>query len=203
MARNWCASLQTWTGRFHDWIETPNSQALLEAAIFFDFRQAHGDLDLGAMDAAVRRARQARTFVAAMAKAALEFTPPSGLRLRFGTDTDIDLKFRGISPIVFLARCYAIEVGAQERNTLERLDAVARAGLIGEDRRQTIREAYRFLLALRLREQIRMISEGKPPTNRIHLESLSSMERSRLKDTFREIRTWQEKAAFHYRTDLF
>ena len=44
---------------------------------------------------------------------------------------------------------------------------------------------------------------GKPPSNLVSLSDLSSMERSRLRDAFRAIEVWQERAAYHYRTDLF
>ena len=115
----------------------------------------------------------------------------------------MDLKLHGISPIVFLARPYGLEVGSTARNTLERLDAAVVAGLIGEDVRSTLREAYRFLLGLRLRLQIRMLGEGRPAVNEVSLSDLTSIERSRLKDSLRAIRDWQETAAYHYRTDLF
>lgn len=48
-----------------------------------------------------------------------------------------------------------------------------------------------------------MLSEGRPAVNVISLSDLSSLERSRLRDTFRAIEDWQERASFHYRTDLF
>ena len=35
------------------------------------------------------------------------------------------------------------------------------------------------------------------------IRELSSMERSRVRDAFRAIEDWQERAAYHYRTDLF
>jgi CBS domain-containing protein len=116
---------------------------------------------------------------------------------------DIDLKLRGISPIVFLARPYALEVGSRARNTLERLDAAVDAGLIGNDVRSTLRESYKFLLALRLRMQLAMVDEGRTPTNEVSLSDLTSIERSRLKDSLRAVRAWQETAAFHYKTDMF
>ena len=203
MAKTWRASLAEWVERFRTWVDEPKPHALLEAAIFFDFRRAHGELDLAPLEAEMRKARSARAFVSSMAKAALDFRPPAGLLLSIKSDAEIDLKFHGISPIVFLARCYAIEAGAPERNTLGRLEAAVRAGFIGEDVRTTLREAYRFLLALRLREQIRMLAAGKPPSNKVVLAELSSIERSRLKDSFRAIRGWQEKAAYHYRTEMF
>jgi CBS domain-containing protein len=204
MAVKWKAPLAEWEDRFRGWLDRPTPQALLEASILFDFRAAHGTLDLATLDRVVQRARTARTFLAAMAKSALTFHPPSGLLLRLrGESNRFDLKLKGISPIVFLARVYGIESGARSSNTLERLSAAFSTGLIAKDTCETLSEAYRYLLRLRLREQIRMISEGKPPTNVISLADLSSIERSRLRDTFRAIEVWQERASYHYRTDLF
>ena len=48
-----------------------------------------------------------------------------------------------------------------------------------------------------------MIAEGRPPVNVVSIADLSSLERSRLRDTFRAIEDWQERAAYHYRTDMF
>ncbi|GEJ59071.1 DUF294 nucleotidyltransferase-like domain-containing protein [Anaeromyxobacter diazotrophicus] len=202
MAREHHAPLPEWEARFRGWIDDPKPQALLQAAIFFDFRKVHGALDLGPLEAVLARASKARVFLACMAKAALEFRPPPSLLMRLRGE-EVDLKLHGISPIVFLARPYALEVGSTARNTLARLDAVVAAGLIGEDVRATLREAYRFLLGLRLREQARMLAEGKPPVNRVSLSALSSIERSRLKDSLRAIRDWQDTAAYHFKTDLF
>jgi CBS domain-containing protein len=138
-----------------------------------------------------------------MAKAALNFHPPPSLLLRVKSASEVDLKLHGVSPIVFLARCYGVEAGSLERNTLERLRAAVRGGLIGDDSRETISEAYRYLLGLRLRAQLRMLAGGKRASNVVRLSELSSVDRSRLKEAFGAIRDWQEKAAYHYRTDLF
>ena len=54
MAKRWHGPLSEWTRRFRDWIDAPSPQALLEAAIFFDFRRVAGGLFAGA---ARRRAR--------------------------------------------------------------------------------------------------------------------------------------------------
>jgi CBS domain-containing protein len=113
------------------------------------------------------------------------------------------MKLKGISPIVFLARVYGLESSARTSNTLDRLRAAVEAGLITKDTCDTLSEAYRFLLRVRLREQLKMISEGHPPSNMISLSDLSSMERSRVRDAFRAIEDWHERAAYHFRTDLF
>jgi CBS domain-containing protein len=204
MATNWRGPLAEWEHRFHGWLDHPTPQALLEASILFDFRKAHGTLDVSGLDAVVRRARGARVFLAAMAKSALTFRPPGSMLLRLRSESSkFDLKLKGISPIVFLARVYGLESGAQSSNTLERLNASVEGKLIERDTCETLSEAHRFLLKLRLREQIRMVSEGKPPTNTVSLSDLSSMERSRLRDTFRAIEVWQDRAAYHFRTEMF
>jgi CBS domain-containing protein len=71
-----------------------------------------------------------------------------------------------------------------------------------EDVWATAVEAYRFLLGLRLRLQLKMIAEGKPPSNRVAMSALGAMERSRLKDSFRAIHTLQERAIHHFKTDF-
>jgi CBS domain-containing protein len=204
MSTKWLGGLAGWEERFRGWLEKPTPQALLEASIFFDFRAVHGSLDVSRLRAVVGKAREARTFLSAMAKSAVTFHPPSGLGLRLRSDSArFDMKLKGISPIVFLARVYGLESAARTSNTLDRLKAAASTGLMSEDTADTLSEAYRFFLRVRLRVQIQAISEGRPPSNLVSLSDLSSMERSRLRDAFRAIEVWQERAAYHYRTDLF
>ena len=204
MSTRWRGPLAEWEERFRGWLATPTPQALLEAAIFFDFRRGHGGLPVGSLEAIVDRAARARAFLPAMAKTALTFRVPSGLVLRLrGEASRVDLKLNAISCIVFLARVYGLEVGARTSNTIERLRSAARAGLMEDDTFETLAEAYRFLLRLRVREQLRTLARGQPPTHLVSLRDLSSLERSRLRDVFRAIEAWQDRATYHYRTNLF
>ncbi len=204
MATRWKGSLAEWEGRFRRWLDQPTPQALLEASIFFDFRRVHGHLELAPLRAVVARAKGARTFLSAMAKSALTFRVPSGLGLRLRSESSrFDMKLKGISPIVFLARVYGLEAAARTSNTLDRLRAAVEAGLIKKDTCDTLSEAYRYMLRIRLRAQLQMISEGKAPSNALSLSDLSSMERSRLRDAFRAVEVWHEHAGYHFRTDLF
>jgi CBS domain-containing protein len=204
MATRWRGPLEEWEERFATWLDQPTPQALLEASILFDLRRAHGALPVDALRRVVARAGRARVFLAAMAKSALTFRPPGGLMLRLrGESSRVDLKLQAISPIVFLARVYGLEVLAGTSNTVERLRAASAAGLIGEDTLETLTETYRFLLRLRLREQLRMLEQGRPVQNVVAMGDLSSIERSRLRDAFRAIEAWQERAAFHFKTETF
>ena len=113
--------------------------------------------------------------------------------------SSVDLKRHGISPVVFLARCYGLEVGAPARATIARLEAAARAGLMGEEAFASVSEAYRFLLGLRLRNQLRALEASRAPADEVSLGELSALERSRLKEAFRAIRGWQELVAHRWR----
>jgi CBS domain-containing protein len=200
MASSWHGTTSEWKQRFRGWIEVPTPQAILVAAIFFDFRRVGGDLDLAPLEAAREEAGRRPAFLRAMARAALEFrTPGVTLRLKGGA-ASVDLKAHGISPVVYLARCYGLEAGARSPNTVQRLEAARRAGLLQEGEVAAIVEAYRFLLGVRLRFQLGA-GPGSAVPSTIPLSALRAVERSRLKDTFHAIRTWQERSAFKYQVD--
>ena len=199
MARNWLGTATEWRGRFAGWIDAPQPEALLQAAIFFDFRRVAGTLDLSALEAIMARTPDRPMFLRLLASTALDQRPPAPLLLRMrGDAASFDLKRFAINPIVALARCYALEVGSRARNTLERLRQARDAGLMGADLCATVGEAYRYLLGLRIRVQLRQIASGRRPTNEVTLGELGGMERSRLKDALRTIRGWQDKAAYHF-----
>jgi len=201
MARASHDTLSEWTHRFNACIDEQRPHA---AALLFDYRKVGGSLDLSPLVAATKRAQRNPLFLRFVARTAIEHQPPTSLALRLrGQSTSADLKAQGIVPVVFLARCYGLEVGTGARATLDRLAAAVEAGLLSEDARQSVAQAYRFLLGLRLRHQLRTLSEGHAPTDVVRLSDLSAIERSRLKESFRAIKRWQDRAAYHYRTDFF
>jgi CBS domain-containing protein len=196
MARRWHGAVSEWEARIAECVDhRPH-----DAAIFFDMRPVGGALDVAPLEAALARAPRQRLFVRQLARSALAFEPPRTFLLR--DSSAIDLKEGGISPVVFLARCYAIEVGSRARNTIERLDAARAAGLMGEQVHADVTEAYRFLVGVRLRAQLRMIAAHEPLTSELHVADLSPLERNRLKESIRAVRRWQEKAAYHYQAAL-
>ncbi len=198
MARNHAGTLSEWRERFAGWVGDPSAEGVLEAAIFFDFRRVAGTLDLAPLQEVLDGIPRRESFLRSLIRQALDFRPPPLLVLRLRGGTELDLKRQGIAPVVFLARCYGLAVGSTARNTLERLRAATRAGLMGADASATVIDSYRYLLGLRLRMQLKMLSEGKIPTNVVSLSQLSAIERSRLKDSLRAIGSWQDKAAYRY-----
>ncbi len=199
MARNWAMTLPEWQERFRGWILDPRPQALVEAAVFLDHRRAAGRLDLEPLQAEIALAREQPLFLRGLAQEALRFAPPQLLLLRMrGSSSTVDIKKQGIAPIVGLARVAALEVGSRALHTLDRLDAAGRAGLLEPETRANVAEAYRFLVGLRLRLQLRALVAGQAPGDEVHLSELTPLERTRLKESFRTVKAWQEATAYHH-----
>jgi CBS domain-containing protein len=200
MARERCGPLSSWIRTLDETIE----ERPWDAPPLFDVRRAAGALDPAPLDEALARASRRRHLVRLLAKQALAVEPPRTLLLRLrGASSRVDLAREGLSPIVALARCFALEAGSVARGTLERLDAAARAGVLSEATHAAVTEAFRFLLSLRLGVQLRRTAAGRPARDEVvALAELVAIERTRLKDAFRAIRRWQENAAYRYQPDL-
>jgi len=203
MATNWNRPLAEWRRLFEDWTSTPEPQALLEVANFFDYRKIHGELSLEPLETIVREAAGKRVFLAHLARASLGMRPPLGLFHRIREDdSGVDLKAGGLMPILGLARVHALEAGSAERSTLGRLEAAARAGTLSEEGAQTLAEGFRFLFRLRLASQLAAERRHELPDNRVHLEGLSALERRHLKETFQHVRTMQEAMSQRFAVGL-
>ncbi|MEZ4727745.1 MAG: DUF294 nucleotidyltransferase-like domain-containing protein [Caldilineaceae bacterium] len=201
MATSWCRSLAAWETIFTSWISIPEPQALMEAAIFFDFRAVHGALSLEPLEQILVSACQNGIFIGHMVRAAQEFAPPLGFFGRIRSEEGwVDLKKGGIAPIVGLARACSLAAGSRERSTLERLTRAAEAGKISQEGAEILAETFQFLMSLRLREQLAALHAGQTPTNQVSIQHLSAVERRHLKDAFVSIRQMQEGLGAAFQT---
>ncbi len=193
MATNWCQPLDDWVRLFKRWVSAPEPQALLEACVFFDFRSVYGELSLEPLEQILFGTGKQSIFLAHMSQTALEFRPPLSLFRRIRNENgQVDLKKGGVASIVAIARFCALEAGMRSRSTFKRLEAAAAAGTLSREGAENLSDTYRFLLKLRLREQLAEIKAGDTPDNRIRLQSLSARENRRLKEDFMVIRGIQE-----------
>ena len=194
MARERCGTRSEWLAR----IEALVPGRPWEAAPLFDLRRTGGTLDVAPIEAALA-ARRDPLLVRALARQALALEPPLAMALRLrGRASRVDLERQGLWPIVSLARCYAVELGSRERNTLSRLDDALKAGIILERTHAAITEAFRFLLHLRAAVQLRAMAAGRGGGEQVAMSELTGTERTRLKESFRAIRRWQERASYRY-----
>jgi CBS domain-containing protein len=204
MAMNWCRPLSEWRQLFTQWIRLPQPQALLDAAIFFDFRAVAGGLSLESLEEIISGAKSEKRFLAHMLNGALAFRPPLGFFNRLRTENGkIDIKMTGIAPIVSLARVAALAAGSRERSTLERLSVASLSdGVIDLESMRSLSEIFPFCLRLRLRAQLAERRNHERIDNRIDSAALSSFERRQLKDALIIIKRIQEDLRAAWRLDL-
>jgi CBS domain-containing protein len=201
-ADRWHKRLADWEGLFRGWIETPDPEALMDAANFFDFRPVYGELSLESLEEVVAGAGGQSVFLGRMVREAEGFGVPLNLFNRIRTDEEgsVDLKSGGIAPIVGLARTLSLSAGSRERSTLERLRVAARSGTLSRDDAEALAETLRLLMRLRLREQLRSISVGKTPTNKVVWKELSALEQRHLREGLVALRQVQSGVGSRFGT---
>lgn len=204
MATRWCKPLSEWQALFARYIRAPEPQALLDSAIFFDFRSVAGDFSLEALEETLAAARDEKRFLSYMVRAALEFRPPLGFLKRIRSDNGkVDLKKGGIGPIVALARAAALCAGSHERSTLARLQAAgASRALLNDETARILGDIFSFLLHLRLRRQLTAHSRKEPLDHEISLAELSTLEWRHLREAFVLVKAIQDDIHKAWRLDL-
>ena len=200
-----CLSLGEWKEKIRGWVERPEPNALLDAAICFDFRALHGDATLAAdlRDWIHPLAKANPAFLRHMAENALESRPPLGVLRDFATNGapdrphSLNLKLKGARPFIDAARIYALAHGLAQTNTGERLRA-ARAGTgMGAAEAEALVHAFFTVQALRLRIQAPM-QPGDEGANLADPDQLDDFERRVLKEAFLQARKLQSRLALDY-----
>lgn len=208
MATNprWRQPLRVWKSYFRDWIGHPNPEHLLHSSIFFDLDSVRGEEAFveQLQDLVAEQASQSELFLAAMARNALNRTPPLGFFRTFVMEKDgkqndiINIKRRGTAPMVDLIRVHALACGSRAQNSFDRLDAIADTQLLPMGASDKIRYAFEFLSMVRLRHQALDIEEERTPNNNIDPVNVSDSERHNLKDAFQVLSNAQKFLKFRY-----
>ena len=197
----WCLSVEEWRRVFHDWIQRPEPEALLNASIFFDFRPLAGDARLGGelRESVLAQAQASTPFWRTLAENALRIRPPLGMLRDFATDEPIDLKLYGALPFVEAARVLALAHGIAETSTAARLRAARDAGVLNPRDAAASVDAFHYVQALRLKRQA-LQGAGEPgDPNRIVIETLNAIDRRMLKEALRQAAMLQDLLRMSYR----
>jgi CBS domain-containing protein len=202
----WCLSLEEWRAKFARWIHAPEPKALLNAAIFFDFRPLYGDEDLSdtLRGWLLGVTRGATLFLRQMTENALQCQPPLGLIRDFVFDGNkefphtIDLKMYGSRPFVDAARILSLANGVGQTGTAQRLRGAAEAVNFGGDDVAAIVDGFYYIQLLRLRHQHAMQGNAAG-ANRIDPGKLNELDRQILKEAFKQAKKLQGRLALDYR----
>ncbi|MCG6657753.1 cyclic nucleotide-binding/CBS domain-containing protein [Halomonas campisalis] len=204
--RTWRQPLSVWKGYFNDWIDNPTPERLLHSSIFFDLDSAYGEVPFveQLQDLVAKKAPQSPLFLAAMARNALNRTPPLGFFRTFVMEKDgkhnnsINLKRRGTAPMVDLIRVHALACGSRAQNSFDRLDDIGRTQLLAQGVGEKLRYALEFLAMSRIHHQVIDIQEEREPDNNIEPENVADSERHNLKDAFQVLSNAQKFLKYRY-----
>ncbi len=202
----WRVSLDEWRGHFDGWIETPTPKSVMHSSIFFDLRCITGSSALveSLREHALAGARDNRIFRRFMAANAITHQPPLGFFRRFVQEDDgsqeegLNLKHRGIVPIIDLVRLRALEGALPGVNTFDRLRAAAEAGIMNDADAANLEDALNLIGRLRLEHQAQQLAAGEAPGNLVPAAALSPLMRRNLKAAFMLVREAQQALQLRY-----
>jgi CBS domain-containing protein len=204
----WRQPLAGFRESLRQWIHGANPEGPMNLAIFLDAAAVAGDADLLA---------QARDYVdqvlvgdafycARFARAIEQFGSDGGWwsrlpGLRGREAAEIDLKKLGIFPVVHGVRALALENRVRALGTIDRLRALEAGGRIDPALSGDLTEALRFLIGLKLSNNLRQMAAGHAPDNRIRLAELGTLDRQALKDSLGIVRRFKQWLGRHFRFD--
>lgn len=217
--RRWCLTEQEWRELFSRWLNNTHPQALLNSAIFFDFRPLRGDSTLAEQlrDWLCESLSSRPVFLRLMAENALQVRPPLGLLRDFVPDDSevpgtIDLKKYAARPFVDAARIFALATGVASTGTAQRLRLAGLKMNMPDEEISSAVEAFNFIQLLRLRNQERLEYDHRSlpensrvqaraklsQPNRVNPDELNELDRRILKEALRQARKLQSRLQLDY-----
>ena len=212
MVRNplWSKPLKAWCDDVRAWILTPDEQALMNVAIFYDAAPVIGDATL------LERAKSYlfdlladnTAFHARFARAIDLFDTPLGFFTTFVTEKgphkdQLDLKKGGIFPLMHGVRALALQQRMVETNTIQRIRRLQALGVFDKAFAEQLAEAFGFLLGLRLTARLEKARLHQPMDNFVSPDEVSKLERDLLKDSLQIVKKLKEVVRHRFRLAMF
>jgi CBS domain-containing protein len=195
-------SLDSWQRAVRSWIEDPTQEkALVLVSLLVDSRPVWGVHTGTPVADSFRLAPSNPALLRLLARFALSHRPPTGFFRGLVVEPTgehrgrLDLKQRGVIPIVDLARWAGISAGVTSASTTERLHAAAAAGTLSEAQASILEDALALITGLRLEHQVQQLRAGLQPDDYVNPARLSRLTRTYLKDAFRAVASVQKHLA--------
>lgn len=196
----WCMSLSRWKSTTEGWIRNRRPAEVRRLTIFLDFRWIYGHqvLTESLRQHSLDLIRQSEMISHLLTEDDVMFRVPLSLWGGFITEKsgpnkgEISLKNTACNHIVNCVRTFAVKHDISETSTLGRLAALVQKGVMSPEDGEYFDAAYRNLMSLRLRENIKKIKEGRKADNYINPYKLNKLEQGMLKDAFQAISRLQK-----------
>lgn len=198
MNEEWCMDFERWQKTISGWVKIPNPKEILNISIFFDFRPVYGDFELAnEMHNFCRKLLKDKSvFFYNLAQSTINLKPPAIDSFKEKDWYDIKLPILAITSIV---RLWSLKYGVGERNTIERMFALETASIFTSELRVEFEHAYRFLMLMRLKNQLKQIENSLEVNNHINPKMLSEIEKLTLKKAINTITNHQNLMGMEFR----
>lgn len=199
MASNpkWCLSLSEWQNLVYHWITNPGKNEVLLSFIFFDYSLSYGNRELvnKLSDFIFENIKANPVFYIHLVSGALQSPSPTGFFRQLlveqnGVHKDFfDIKRRALMPLTDAARVLILSHSVKSiSNTPERFEKLAELEPHNKELYLACSYSYKALLKFRTKQGLLHNDSGQY----IALETLSKLEKIKLKRTFKTIKELQE-----------
>ncbi len=188
----WRQTLKGWKRTVDRWTNAPTPGAVMRVSIFFDLRAIYGDAELcrQLQEYMLDTVSRNGIFLAALAANVLDAPAPLGIFRRFlvernGEHRDtLDLKKRGVIPIVDIVRIHALAHKITAVNTDDRLTQLANEKVLTINDSRNLQDALHFIMQLRIKSQAKQVTRGEKTTNMCNPNDLPKLAKEQLRDAF-------------------
>ena len=206
----WRQTLSGWKNTVDRWTCSPTPAAVMRVSIFFDLRAIYGDAELcqQLQHHMLETVSRNSIFLAALAANVLTTRPPLGIFRRFVVERNgehrstLNLKKRGVIPIVDIVRIHALAHKITAINTDERLQELTRTKVLTINDSRNLQDALHFIMRLRINSQARQITRGEQITNQCNPKDLPKMAKKQLRDAFTIVDNAQTAIRLKFRAGL-
>ncbi len=203
----WRQSLSGWRQTVSRWTRSPTPAAVMRVSIFFDLRSVYGDSSLcqKLQQHMLLSTSSDSIFLAALAANVLEHTPPLGIFRRFLVERDgehrdaLNLKKRGVIPIIDMMRIHCLANNITQVNTHERITELVKQKVLTIADGRNLQDAFDYIMQLRVSEQARQLANGESVSNYYNPHNLPELGRRHLRDVFTIVHESQEVLRLNYR----
>ena len=207
---DWCHSLTEWKELIERWISYPAPEQMVYFGVFQDLRVIHGEKEF---ERELREHLHTCTkshaiFFPSMARNIVRFKPPLGMfgRLQVGKSGEergkIDLKKGGIFTLTRGIGLLALEAGIMGGTTWDKLERLHLLNIVSDDDLETLKEAFTFLIKLRLEKQLMALHSGQEAGNLVDPLVLPDRLRDQLRAAFRGVNTLISLMRSRYQLDM-
>ncbi|MBF0286238.1 MAG: CBS domain-containing protein [SAR324 cluster bacterium] len=207
-----CLSVDRWHQIFHSIVVNPEPDSLLKASTYFDFRALYGqtrfvdELWEGLLQAIENNKSFLRFLTENMIKAGRPPVKNWKWRLRRLIEMfppPVDIKREALAPLVRAIRVLALTCGSPVTHSMERLDVIEKAGLLSPEVVGAVREAYDFILLLRIRQDFARKEGSTRTDNMISFRELNPLQGRFLRDSLRTVYELQDLIYGKFEGNIF